>query len=308
MTLFADPLLLCVGDIDMDLILRVKNPPGRDQKVDSTRVAQSGGGMAANVAVAASRLGTRTRIIGCVGDDAFGQQALDHLKAGGVDHAFVPIRPGEATFFCVIMVDDEGEKSLIKVLSPTYLPRPEDLVPEAFRGVSHVHLTFTRRELAQCAIDMARAAGATVSLDLEAADLPEEGSFIADLVRSVDLLFISENSRREVERKLGSLPRAGSHLVLTTLGKRGAMLEQDGMQRKVSGHRVNAVDTSGAGDAFAAAFLHSWLSGRDPYASLLYANAAAALSTRAYGAQGGLAAPEEVAALLSHAPEDLPYG
>ena len=304
MTPTKEPLLLCIGDIDMDLIVRVKSPPGRDQKVDGTRVAQSGGGMAANVAVGAQRLGTRSRIVGSVGDDTLGREALDVLAAGGVDHAFVAIRPGEATFFCVIMVDDEGEKSLIKVLSPAYLPRPDDLVSAAFEGVSHVHLTFTSPDLAERAIAMARDAGSTLSLDLEAADLPKAGAFLSNLLRAVDILFLSENSRREAEQVIGPLERAGPRMVLTTLGERGAMLEHAGGRWTVSGHRIRVVDTSGAGDAFAAAFLHAWLGGRKPHAALVFANAAAALSTRAYGAQDGLATGGEVDAFLSRSSEE----
>lgn len=298
MTSSSGPLLLCVGDIDMDLIVRVKRPPGRDQKVDGTRVAQSGGGMAANVAVGASRLGTRARIIGAVGDDANGRDARAALESEGVDHGFVAVRPGEATFFCVIMVDDEGEKSLIKVLSPAYLPRPDDLVAPAFESVSHVHMTFTPWELAERAIALGRAAGATVSLDLEAADLPQAGPHIADLVQSVDLLFLSEHSRQEAEGIIGPLEMRRDQIVLTTLGERGAMFEQAGSRWVVPGHHVDVVDTSGAGDAFAAAFLHAWLGGAEPEAALSFANAAAALSTRAYGAQAGLATSEEVAAFL----------
>ena len=74
------PVLLCIGDIDMDIIIRVPSPPGRDQKVDGARVAQTAGGMAANVAVGASRLGTKTRLLGTVGDDAMGREALAALR------------------------------------------------------------------------------------------------------------------------------------------------------------------------------------------------------------------------------------
>ena len=298
MTGSSRPLLLCVGDIDMDLIVRVKRPPGRDQKVDGTRVAQSGGGMAANVAVGASRLGTRARIVGAVGDDATGRDARAVLETEGIDHSFVAVRPGEATFFCVIMVDDEGEKSLIKVLSPAYLPRPDDLVPSAFEGISHVHMTFTRWELAERAIALGRAAGATVSLDLEAADLTDAKPNLTNLMQSVDLLFFSEHSRQEAEGLIGPLEMRKDQIVLTTLGERGAMLEHSGSQWVVPGHPVDVVDTSGAGDAFAAAFLHAQLGGAELQSALTFANAAAALSTRAYGAQAGLATSKEVAAFL----------
>ena len=102
----ASPVLLCVGDIDMDIIIRVPRPPGRDQKVDGERMAQTAGGMAANVAVGASRLGTATRLLGAVGDDAMGREALEALGREALDVDHVVTRHGAATFFCVIMLID----------------------------------------------------------------------------------------------------------------------------------------------------------------------------------------------------------
>ena len=66
--------------------------------------------MAANVAVGASRLGTATRLLGAVGDDAMGREALEALGREALDVDHVVMRHGAATFFCVIMVDDDGEQ------------------------------------------------------------------------------------------------------------------------------------------------------------------------------------------------------
>ncbi|MCP1167131.1 MULTISPECIES: carbohydrate kinase family protein [Limimaricola] len=294
------PLLLCVGDIDMDIIIRVPEPPGRDQKVDGERVAQTPGGMAANVAVGARRLGTPVRMLGAVGDDAMGREALAALTTEGLDLDHVVTRANTPTFFCVIMVDRAGEKSLVKAISEAYLPRVTDLTPAAFEGATHVHLTFTRPELVAATVARARAVGATVSLDLEAADLPPPGAGIGALLKDIDLLFVSEHSRAEAERRFGSLATRDDQAIATTLSARGARLERGGTCHEVPGHEVEVVDTSGAGDAFAAAFLHTWLQGRDDLIALRFANAAAALSTRAYGAQAGLARLEEVEALMHH--------
>lgn len=294
------PLLLCVGDIDMDIVVKVPHPPGRDQKVDGKRVVQSAGGMAANVAVGASRLGTRARIIGAVGEDEMGRDALKALEREGLDLRHVATRRGMATFFCIIMVDDQGEKSLVKAVSPAYLPQPGDLTPEAFADARHVHLTFTRHELAVRALARARSVGASVSLDLEAADVPADGGRVAELVGNTDLLFISEQSRGEVERRMGPLVPGRDRTIVMTRGKLGARLENGADVFDVAGHAVPVTDTSGAGDAFAAGFLHARLAGCGDLAALRFANAAAAISTRAYGAQAGLPARREVEEFLSN--------
>ncbi|WP_299820340.1 carbohydrate kinase family protein [uncultured Jannaschia sp.] len=300
------PVLLCIGDIDIDIILRVPAPPGRDQKVNATRVAQSAGGMAANVAVGASRLGTPTRMLGAVGDDAMGREALTSLRREGLDLDYVAVRAGEATFFCVIMVDAEGEKSLVKAMSPAYLPRPDDLTPAAFAGIGHVHFTFTEPALARRALDRARAVGATVSLDLEAADIPEGGGAVPDLLSAIDILFVSEHSRARIERFAGPLDVEGRTIV-TTRGSAGARLERGTTHHEAPGRKFDVCDTSGAGDAFAAAFLHCRLSGIDDAQALEFANAAAGLSTRAYGAQAGLATRAEVDALLTTPNSGIPH-
>ncbi|TJZ90177.1 carbohydrate kinase family protein [Paracoccus gahaiensis] len=295
----SHPLLLCVGDIDMDLIIKVPRPPGRDQKVDGSRIAQTPGGMAANVAVAARRLGTATRILGAVGDDAMGYEAISALRLEGVDFAHIATRKDTATFFCIIMVDAGGEKALVKALSPAYLPQLADLTPAAFRGIRHAHLTFTEPGLSQKAIGMARDVGASISLDLEAADVPDDGRAVQQLAHAVDILFTSQHSRTEIEARIGPLTTRPDQIIVTTRGDAGARVERGSFVHEVSGHAVSVTDTSGAGDAFAAAFLHAHLGGADDADALRFANAAAALSTRAYGAQTGSATKSEVEQFLA---------
>lgn len=297
--MIAGPVL-CVGDIDMDLIVSVPRLPGTDEKVHGRRVATTPGGMVANVAVGLARLGAAARMLGAVGDDAAGAEAVAALRADGVDVAHVVRVPGAATFMCVILIEPGGEKSLVRLESPAYLPGPEDLTDAAFAGVRHVHLTYGDPALARAALARAKAARATVSLDLEAADLPDAPDALRRTLEAVDLLFVSRRSREAAEALLGALPAATRARIVTTLGAGGARIEGAGRPAvEVVGRPVRPVDTSGAGDAFAAAFLHRWLEGAEPGAALAFANAAAALSTQAYGAQAGLPAEAAVLAALA---------
>ena len=192
----------------------------------------------------------------------------------------------------------------MRVESPAYLPCPADLTDAAFSGVRHVHMTHGDPALADAALARARAAGATVSLDLEAADLPDAPDALRRVLEGVDLLFVSRRSREAAEALLGALPTVTSALIATTLGASGARLEGAGRApAEVGGRPVRPVDTSGAGDAFAAAFLRRWLEGAEPAAALAFANAAAALSTRAFGAQAGLPTEAEVRTALADRPD-----
>lgn len=297
--MIAGPIL-CVGDIDMDLIVSVPRLPGTDEKVHGRRVAMTPGGMVANVAVGLARLGAAARMLGAVGDDAAGAEAVAALRADGVDVAHVVRVPGAPTFLCVILVEPSGEKSLVRLESPAYLPRPEHLTDAAFADVRHVHLTYGDPALARAALARAKAARATVSLDLEAADLPDAPDALRRTLEAVDLLFVSRRSREAAEALLGALPAATRARIVTTLGAAGARLEGAGRPAvEVVGRPVRPVDTSGAGDAFAAAFLRRWLEGTAPAAALAFANAAAALSTQAHGAQAGLPTEAAVRAALA---------
>jgi ribokinase len=292
------PLILCVGDIDVDLMIAVPQMPGPDEKVNGRRLSLSAGGMMANAAVALARLGSPVRLVGAVGDDRDGAFAVQVVADEGVDVRFVTLRPGVPTFMCVVMVGPTGEKSLVRVASEAYLPKPSDITSAAFEGVGHLHLTLGSPRLTDASLSAAAARGVASSLDLEAADIPDEPEVLADILDRIDFLFMSRTGARAARARLGRSPR-GRAITVTTLGADGAMAEAGGQSVAVPGFHITPADTTGAGDAFAAAFLHAHYAGDDIAAALAFANAAAALSTLKVGAQSGLPGEAEIQALLA---------
>ncbi len=298
-TVLAPPgRIVCVGDIDMDLLIAVPRLPKPDEKISGRRIALTPGGMAANTAVALARLGAKSTMVGAVGDDDSGEAARSALAAEGVDCAHVAIRLGAETFTCVILVDGSGEKALIRIESPTFLPLQNEVPSRAFEGAVHVHMTFTDPDLHAITVSHAKQAGATISLDLEAADLPGEADTLKELLAPLDCLFLSGSTREVAEKRFGSLPLPPGCRVITTLGAKGAAIDGPGGSFRVAGLDVRALDTSGAGDTLAAAFLFRHLGGASDSDALLFANAAAALSTLACGAQSGAPRLEQVLAVL----------
>jgi ribokinase len=291
--------LLCIGDLGIDHVIRVPRLPGRDEKIGGTLVARSPGGMAANVAVGATRLGTTARLVAPTGDDAVGQEVREALAREGVDASHVAVRAGAHTFFCMILLDESGEKALVRAEGAAFLPVPPELSPDTFRGIDHAHLIHPDADLFAKAQRLAREVGATLSLDLETTDLPADDARLAALVRDVDILFFGAGTRAVVERRLGPVRAKEGKMIVTTRGARGAELDDGGRCAEVAGVATGAVDTLGAGDAFAAAFLHARLAGRAPQQALAFANAAGALATRSFGAQAGMARADEVDAMLS---------
>jgi ribokinase len=294
------PLFLCIGDLDVDVLIEVDRLPTRDGKVNGVVKQKAPGGMAGNVAAALARLGSRVRVLGRVGDDADGAFAVKCLEHAGVDTSFVSRLAGVATFSCISLLTPDGEKSLVKLMTSAYRPDPDDVTPEALEGVRHLHLT-SIGDLALCrrVVDAARTCRATASLDIERADCPEDPAVLLDAINGFDLIFCNAESRAFVDAALGR-PLAGLVAeVVTTLGADGAQIETAEGHIASPGFAPKIVDTTGAGDCFAAACVHARLAAKLSWKDALrFANCAAAISTTGLGAQSALPTAEQVAAYL----------
>jgi ribokinase len=298
------PLFLCVGDLDVDVLIEVDRLPTRDGKVNGVVKQKTPGGMAGNVAAALARLGSRVRVLARVGDDADGAFAVESLEQVGVDTSFVSRLAAVATFSCISLLTPDGEKSLVKLMTSAYRPDAGDVTEATLEGVRHLHLT-SIGDLALCrrAVDAARTCRATASLDIERADCPEDAATLVDAIEGFDLIFCNAESRAFVDAALDR-PLAGLvAAVVTTLGADGAQVETAEGRIASPGFAPKIVDTTGAGDSFAAACLHARLAARlDWKDALRFANCAAALSTTGLGAQSALPTADQVAAFLLTAP------
>ncbi len=294
-------MFLCIGDIDVDILISVDRLPTRDGKVNGQLMQRVPGGMAGNVATALTRLGAQVRILGRVGDDADGVFALGELARAGIDTRFVARIADTKTFSCIGLITPDGEKSLVKLMTAAYRAEVEDLQPPVFEGVTHVHLTSVG-DIGLCrrVVEMAAAAGATASIDVEVADCPRDPQALADALRGFDLLFCNSESRASLDGLLGSDLQALVPVIVTTLGDAGARMEEAGLTVEAKGYAAAVKDTTGAVDCFAAACLHARLvQGLDWAAALRFANRAASLSTEGYGAQSALPTHAEVLRALT---------
>jgi sugar/nucleoside kinase (ribokinase family) len=298
------PLFLCIGDLDVDVLIEVDRLPTRDGKVNGVVKQKAPGGMAGNVAAALARLGSRVRVLGRVGDDADGAFAVKSLEQAGVDTSFVSRLAGVATFSCISLLTPDGEKSLVKLMTSAYRPDASDVTEAALNGVRHLHLTsIGDRALCRRVVGAARSSGATASLDIERADCPEDAAALLDAIKGFDLIFCNAESRAFVDAAL-ERPLAGLVAALvTTLGADGGQVETAEGRISSPGFTPKIVDTTGAGDCFAAACLHARLAARlDWRDAIRFANCAAAISTTGLGAQSALPTADQVAAHLSATP------
>jgi ribokinase len=259
------------------------------------------GGMAGNVAAGLARLGSRVRVLGRVGDDTDGAFAVESLQQVGVDTGFVSRLEGVATFSCISLLTPDGEKSLVKLMTAAYRPEASDLTEATLQGVRHLHLTsIGDPALCRRVVDAARSLGATASLDIERGDCPDNAAALLDAIGGFDLIFCNAESRAFVDAAL-KRPLAGLvAAVVTTLGADGAQVETAEGRISVPGFTPKIVDTTGAGDCFAAACLHARLAARLDWGDAIrFANCAAAISTTGLGAQSALPTADQVVAYLS---------
>ncbi len=284
-------------------------------------------GAEANVAVGLARLGRRVAFIGRVGDDGLGLRIVRSLRAEGVDVDGLTADPSAATGLMVRERHGFGPSEVVYARAGSAGSRlgPEDVVAAEARGVfaaaAWLHITgitpalsSTARAAVSAALDVARAAGASVSLDLNLRRRlwteSEAGSVLRTLAGRVDVVIAATDEAAVVTGLPGGTEPAelattlialGPSLAVLKLGSAGALaLGPDGRLVSAPGLPVAAVvDPVGAGDAFCAGFIDARLSGLDLPEALRRANACGAAAVAALGDQPGLPTAAELMRLLS---------
>ncbi|MBL0933765.1 MAG: carbohydrate kinase family protein [Rhizobiaceae bacterium] len=302
--------VLCIGDLDVDMFVSVSRIPGFDQKVAGASHGQMPGGMSANCAVALARLGLKSRLLAAVGSDDAGSFAVDRIRGEGVDVDHLVHLADTSTFMCIVLLSPSGEKSLIKLETQAYLPKPGNVQPAVFDGVRHLHMTFGDPQLAMKSLELAGERGISTSLDLEPPDILRNPNRLMEVLPFIDTLFLNGEAFDMASEALGEdlgekHLRAGGEIIVT-LGATGCRRIWNGGCETVAGFPVASVDTTGAGDCFAGAYLAARLSGTDPTVSMAFANAAAALATLAVGAQTAMPDRAAVADFLARQPRGEP--
>lgn len=294
--------LLVVGSANADLVIGVERRPAAGETVLGSDLVVHPGGKGANQAVAAARLGARTALLARVGDDAYGRLLLRSQREAGVDTAGVLVG-GTPTGVALITVDPSGDNSI--VVSPGANGR---LTPEDVRVAAGL-------------LRASRVVSAQLEIPLETVvelvrNLPSGTRFVlnpspprplpAELLAACDPLIVNEHEARVIvggpldgapEDWARALLALGPRSVVVTLGAEGALVATGDAMTRVPSVKVDAVDTTGAGDAFTAAL--AWRLGTGfalPDAAAYAARVGAAAVLRP-GAQESFPTAEEVSAL-----------
>jgi ribokinase len=288
----------------VDRYITIDSPISPGAKVIGKLVGEQPGGVAANFAVAASRLGAHVVAFGWAGTDDASQRCLASLQQEAVDTELIIIRPEVPVYGTTILIDDRGERSVILFpalapisVDPTWAAGLTNLIPDL--------CYFARWDPTSAEIGrLLRSSGSLVATTIEATVLGAAG-FDWTALAGIDIVFLShETATRLGWGGAGNMQAPqdwsrGPRTVVVTMGSDGAMYYSTTDAVRAAGFAVRPVDTTGAGDAFGAAFCVYWLEGHRGSDLLMRANAAGALATLAIGSRAGLASRKAIEKLVA---------
>jgi ribokinase len=310
------PRIAVVGSINADLVVRCARLPRPGETISARDVREVPGGKGANQAVAAARLGAEVKMIARLGDDAFGPRLQAGLAASGVNVDRVLTTADCASGLAIVAVEDSGENAILVVpgangrLTPADVLAAGDVIGQADMLLLQLEVPL---ETTIAAIKLARDYGTPVILDPAPAPAPtladEHPGLLTDLLEvevacpneaeALALTNVRIETVADAERAACCLRSLGPKYGIVTLGARGAVLcEPDSSPRLIPAFKIDAVDTTAAGDAFAAALAIRIAQGAPVAEAVRFACAAGALAASRRGAQPAMPTAEEVESLV----------
>jgi 2-dehydro-3-deoxygluconokinase len=279
---------------------------------EERRWLQGFGGDTSNAAIAAARQGASVAYVTRLGDDAFGREFLDLWRREGIDTTGIGIDPEAHTGVYFVSHGPQGHVfSYLRAGSAASRMGPAHLPLDLIRGARFLHASGISQAISAnacdtvfAAIEAARAAGVQVAYDtnlrLRLWPLARARAIVGATMALSDLLLISVEEGEQLcgtadpDAILGWCHERGARRVALKLGREGAIGSDRERRDRVPGHRVEAVDATGAGDCFAGSLLARLVAGDDFWQAIRYANAAAALTCTGYGAVAPLPRPDAV--------------
>ncbi len=301
----SGPDVVVVGSINMDLVARVARLPAAGETLPATAFATVPGGKGANQAVAAARLGATTAMIGRVGDDAFGASLAAGLAEDRIDCRGLQTTAGTPTGLALIMVDDAGRNQIVVVAGANGLLAPADVdaAEHLLAGAQIVALQLeVPFETVEHTARRARALGVSVVLNpspvrpLPPALLRCADYLVTHELEAASLAGAPVDTTSDAIAAGRPLRAQGAGTVLVTLGAAGAVIVGLDGERHDPAPRVDAVDTTAAGDTFLGGLCAALVRGLDLPAAVAFGQAAAALCVTRPGARPSIPFAREVTA------------
>jgi ribokinase len=304
------PEIVILGDVNVDLIGLTKSWPRPGEECLAEKLELHCGGVGANCALALRQWSVTPKLIACVGHDPLGQMMLARLALQGVDVRHVQRTRQALTGLLYINVTPGGQRTFFGSRGancyvqrhPGRSPLLRSATAAALMGYSFLDATPERA--AHQLIEAVHNRGGWVALDVGMEPSQKIPGKILQVAKKIDLLFVSSEEAaaltgarnpREAFRKL---QQTGAHEIVIKAGKRGCLIADQNNLQLVPAFAVRVVDSTGAGDAFTAAFLQARLRGWPVLEAAIAANAAGAVAATTIGAGDNSPTPKQIANVL----------
>jgi sugar/nucleoside kinase (ribokinase family) len=301
------PGVLVVGELNVDIVFSgLASPPVLGGEVVAQEMRMVLGSASAIFASGIARLGHPVGFVSKTGDDDFGRFCRGELQNAGIstDRLRLSSRPTGAT----VVLSTSGDRALVTHLGAIADLGYQDLPANLFEGFLHLHLTsyFLQERLRPDfprLVHDAKAAGLTVSFDPNSDPSQNWSPEIWEIMGSADVVFVNEQEALALTGTTTTLDAlavfsARTSCAVVKQGRNGAAVVSGAERVHLGAFSVNAVDTTGAGDSFAAGFVHGLLMKRPLRECLLLANAAGALSATGLGGTAAQPSRETLSAFL----------
>jgi ribokinase len=289
--------IIVLASINMDVVVMTPRHPRLGETLFGSDVKFIPGGKGSNQAVAASRLADGVALVGKLGQDAFGTALHDFLKGENLDLKFLSFSDTAPSGTALIAVDENSENTIIVVSGSNFEISPRDIEQVTLESGDIVVAPFeVPQESILALFQRAKEVGASTIINPTPAT-----SFIADLQGLCDTIIINETELAffagqttiatdsdSIQKQVQKIQTRDDQTIIVTLGSKGAVCLSGSEYFSVAGRKVEAVDTTGAGDCFVGALSVALAEGQSLHNAIEFANVTASLSVQKIGASASL--------------------
>ena len=299
--------IVVIGSLNMDLSVNVPRIPVPGETISGGGLVTSAGGKGANQAAACAKLGCKVAMVGCVGQDDFGRRMKNGLSSMDVDVTHVKEEASAPSGTAIILVDAKGENCIVLSAGANQLVSIDTITSDLIKQAKILLLQLEiAPEIVYKAIDIAHSAGIPVLLNpAPAIPLRQEiyakiNYLIPNETEASLLTGVNVTDIPSAQKAAQILLDRGTKTVIITLGADGAFLATDQLKVHVPALKIDAVDTTAAGDAFIGGFASALVKGENIQSALKIGSAAGALAVTKAGAQTSLPTRQELEGFLNH--------
>lgn len=295
--------ILVIGSSNTDMVIKTHSFPTPGETILGGRFLMNAGGKGANQAVAAARLGGVVTFVGKIGDDIFGKQAVQQLEDEGINVDFVAVDSENPSGVAMITVDRKGENSIVVAPGSNGTLSPADF-DKAMTKLDESDFVLMQLEIPIQTVEYiaSKAAERQKKVILNPAPAAQLSNAL------LQNLYLITPNETEAELLTGTrvvdeqsalkaatqLHNKGVEVVIITMGSAGAFLFENGHSELIRAPRVDAVDTTAAGDTFNGALVVALSEGKSIRESIVFANKAASISVTRMGAQSSVPYRKEI--------------